>query len=169
MNSLRSALFAALAFGPAAAFAAPPTDAEILNKIHAINEAEIGAGNLANSKSANKDVKKFAAKMVAQHSAVDNKLAELAKAKTIALTDQTPPPDPLAVQTGVDFDRGYAKKMVSGHDDALKFLAQADAQTQDKDIKAFIEKIQPDVAHHKQMAEKLQKKLGPNGASAATP
>jgi putative membrane protein len=162
MNSLRSALFAALAFGPAAAFATPPTDAEILNKIHAINEAEISAGNLASTKSENKAVKMFAKDMVAKHSEADNKLADLAKAKTIALTDQTPPPDPLSAQTGVDFDRGYARKMVAGHDDALKFLATADAATQDREIKKFIEKIQPEVAHHKKMAEKLEKKLGPS-------
>ena len=164
MNPLRSALFAVFAFGPVAAFAAPLTDADILNKIHSIDQGEISAAALAQKSSVNKDVKKFAAKMTKEHASADNDVAALAQKKGIVLADVAPSSDPLALMSGADFDRGYANKMVQGHDDALKFLAEADAATSDADVKKLVEKLQPTVAHHEKMAKKLQSKLGASNA-----
>ena len=73
-----------------------------------------------------------------------------------------PMPDPLAQMVGVDFDKGYANKMVKDHQEALDFLARADTQTGDADVKALVEKLQPTVQHHEKMAEKLQSKLVAN-------
>jgi len=160
MNPIRSALLALLAFGPAAAFAQPLSDADILNKIHSIDRNEIAAAELARSKSSDEQVKKFARAMMRDHAKADAQVAELAKKKGIALDEAKPSADPLADMSGVDFDRGYANKMVKGHEEALAFLAQAEVQTSDAAVKKLVEKLQPAVAHHKKMAEKMEAKLG---------
>jgi putative membrane protein len=158
MNPIRSAAFAVFALGPAAAFA-DLSDADILNKIHSIDQTEISAAAQARKTSSNPKVKKFAARMTRDHGKVDSDVQALAQKKGITLADATPSANPLAATSGADFDRDYASEMVSGHKQALDFLAQADAQTQDPDIKKLVEKLQPAVAHHEKMAEQLQTSL----------
>ena len=159
MNPIRLALVAMLALGPAAIAAGKLTDSDILNKIHAINQEEIAAAQLAQKTSQDGKVLQFAGEMITDHTAADGQVSALAQKKGIALTDNSNKPNPLATMNGVDFDRAYAKAMASGHGDALKFLAKADAEAKDADVKALVEKLQPTVSHHEKMAEGLGKKL----------
>jgi len=158
MNPFRSALFATLLFFPAAAFA-QLSDSDILNKLHSIDRAEIAAAGLVAGRSENGAVAKFAKTMIREHGKADESVVALAKKKGVLLIEATPAPDPLAQMRGVEFDRTYASAMVTGHEAAITFLIQADAQAKDAEVKKLVEKLQPVVEHHKKMAARLQSKF----------
>ena len=66
-----------LATSLASAQTAAPNDAQIAAIVVAANQVDIDAGKLADSKSANKEVKAFAKQMVSDHSGVNKAATEL--------------------------------------------------------------------------------------------
>ncbi|HEV2608804.1 MAG TPA: DUF4142 domain-containing protein [Noviherbaspirillum sp.] len=74
-----AAILLALTAAAASAQSAAPNDAQIVAILLAVNNVDIGAGELAKSKSTNVDVKEFAQLMITDHSAVNKQATALAK------------------------------------------------------------------------------------------
>jgi putative membrane protein len=106
---------------------------------------EVELGEMAQKKGVDKRVKNFGAMMVKDHSRANNKLAELAKDKSILL-----PFNPLAVdqktidelkqKSGKDFDKAYINDMIEDHINDIKVFERASKNCQDPDLKAFAAK-----------------------------
>jgi putative membrane protein len=123
------------------------------------NIAEIETGKLAQSKSQNAEVKKFAQQMIDDHTKAQAELQKVAESKGAQL-----PSDPdkkhqamvkkMQGMSGEEFDRMYMKQGgVNDHQKTLKLLQKAQKDAKDPDLKALAAKMTPTVEQHLQMAK----------------
>lgn len=125
---------------------------------------EIQAAKIAEQKSKNADVKKFAKQMVTDHT----KLGEEMK-PVIAKAGQTPPTDldqrhkgfldNLKAASAADFDKTYMDQQVAAHDETLTLLQGYAKDGSDAGLKDAAGKAVPIVQHHSDMAKQLQAKV----------
>ena len=157
------ALSLALAFVNAASAQAPvaKADADRLVAIAQANMAEVAAGKIALEKSSNADVKSFAQMMIDDHSKGLEETKKVAAAKNVTLPSE--PDDAhkkmaaaLQKLSGAAFDKEYvAKAGVADHTKVHAALKQDIASAKDPEIKGLAAKLEPTVAHHGEMAKKL--------------
>ncbi|MBB2202748.1 DUF4142 domain-containing protein [Gluconacetobacter tumulisoli] len=157
---------AACAGAPKAPPAPPPpppfaeADATFVEKASVANTFEIATARLADTRSHNAKVKAFAAQMVSDHSANQDKLGAIATQHGVTLptdlsTDEEKTVDDLKAETGRKFDRDFLAVQVQGHTDALS-LFQAEAQnTTDADLKSYATDTATTVQSHLDMARSL--------------
>ncbi len=130
----------------------PSREALLLGKIHHDNQAEIELANLAKQNSSSDAVKKFADRIVADHSKADEQVVALAQSKNIDI-------DKLRNLKGAEFDREFARAMVNGHQKAIDELTRARSQINDTEMVSLIDKLLPKFKQHLSMAQKLQDNL----------
>ncbi|MEP6670841.1 MAG: DUF4142 domain-containing protein [Chthoniobacter sp.] len=163
------AAFAALVLGAAGVLAddaaVNSSDKSFIKDAYQGGLAEVKMGELGQGKSANAEIKAFAAHIVADHTKANAELKTLANSKKVSVSE-----DPslmaqgkaklLDVKSGESFDKAYAEAMVSDHKkDIAAFEKEANEGT-DPDVKAFAAKTLPTLKMHLSMAEDLQKKVG---------
>lgn len=138
------------------------------------NIAEIETGKLAQSKSQNDEVKKFAQQMIDDHTKAQAELQKVAESKGVQLPSE---PDKkhqrmakkLQGMSGEEFDRMYMKQGgVNDHQKTLKLLQKAEKDAKDPDLKALAAKMTPTVEQHLQMA-KQHADAGKGGSSDKKP
>lgn len=159
-------LLAALSLGLAVANSASAqsiakADSDRLNAIAQANIAEVEAGKIALEKSSNADVKQFAQMMIDDHGKGLEETKAVASAKNLTLPTE---PDAahkkmaekLKTLSGAAFDKEYVSKAgVADHAKVHAALKQDIAKAKDADVKALATKLEPTVAHHGDMAKKL--------------
>ena len=125
---------------------------------------EINLSKLAETKATNPQVKAFAHKMVADHTALE------AKMKPFATAWQLTPPtsfdadhqaeyDKLNGLSGSDFDKEYMNAMVTDHHKALDAFTNEVNTTTDAKFKTAVMSGKSVVAAHTSMADDLKAKL----------
>lgn len=169
---LRSTLAAALC--AAAAFpvlAAGPTDPQIAAIVVTANQVDIDAGKLAEHRSHQADVKKFAHQMVTDHTAVNKQASDLVHKLKVK-------PEPndtsaslkkggdeniahLKTLKGAAFDKAYVDHEVTYHQAVLDAIDKTlIPSASNAELKALIEKVRPAIAMHLEHAQHLQAQLG---------
>ena len=157
-----------------AAGAVSKGDLKMMRDMAHANLAEIEAGKLAQSKSQNADVKKFAQQMIDDHTQAQAELQKLAQSKGVNLPSE---PDKkhqamakkMQGMSGEELDRMYMKKGgVDDHQKTLKLLKKAQKNAKDSDLKALAAKMTPIVEQHLQMAKQHAEagKAGKSGAKS---
>lgn len=133
-------------------------DQDLFRRLAQANLVEIAAAKAAQAQSDDEQVQRFAKHMIDDHTKAWNELAEMAKVKSITLPTQ---PDDMQQQMvaklrgarGKDVKQQYfAQFGLQAHQETLKLLNTAHAQTQDADLKTMIERWQPIVQEHLRMA-----------------
>ena len=122
--------------------------------------AEVQAGTDAQSKATNPSVRAFAAMMVKDHSAANEKLKKLAAAKGIELPDspslkQKAMNKKSDLKEGASFDADYIKGQVKAHEDTVSLLQKEIDNGKDPQAKAFAREMLPKVKMHLEHANKL--------------
>lgn len=169
-NMKRTQLLAALIVGIAMAHSASAqtiskADSDRLTAIAQANIAEVAAGKMALDKSSNADVKQFAQAMIDDHGKGLDETKKVAAAKNVTLPTEPDAAhkkmaDDLGKLSGAAFDKEYvAKAGVADHAKVLAALKTDIAKAQDADVKALATKLEPTVAHHGEMAKKLNASL----------
>lgn len=159
------ALLSGMAINSIAAAAPGAYDRTFLSKAADAGSTEIAASKIAQGKSANADVKKFADSMVTDHSKVADELKQLASSKQIDVSDQPGARHKseltkLNTLAGKQFDQEYVAKIgVAAHKDAVKLFTDASQKATDPEIKAFAAKTLPALQHHLDMANTLHESL----------
>ncbi|MYM67484.1 DUF4142 domain-containing protein [Pseudoduganella sp. FT55W] len=136
-------------------------DADRLVAIAQANIAEVAAGKMAVEKSSNAGIKQFAQTMIDDHSKGLAETQKVAAAKSVTLpTEPDAAHQKMAAElkqlSGAAFDKAYVSK--AGVDDHAKVHAALKndiANAKDADVKALVTKLEPIVAHHGEMAKKL--------------
>jgi putative membrane protein len=160
-NSVTASKTAATNAATSAATTISKDDAERLVGIAQANIAEIETGKMALKKSSNKDVKAFAQMMIDDHTKGLQETKKVAAAKHVTLPSETDiAHQKLAAElealSGQQFDEAYAKRAgVAGHANVQASLKKDVSAVEDPDVKALAIKLQPTVAHHFDMAQKL--------------
>jgi putative membrane protein len=145
---------------------APPalSDEQIAAITDAANSAEIAQAKLAESKSKNAEVKRFAAMMIKHHGEAKNKQAKLklqpadSSDSTALKADAESTLDTLKKDSGKDFDKAYIDAQVDGHQKVLDALNQKLLpNVKSADLKAYLDEIKPKVEEHLRQAKELQR------------
>lgn len=121
---------------------------------------EVELGKIAVQKGASEGVKQFGQRMVDDHSKAGDELAKLAASKGITLPTQLDEKnrkdvDNLSKLSGTEFDRAYAKAMLSDHKKDVSAFEKESMNSQDTDVKAFAAKTLPTLKEHLEMAKAL--------------
>ena len=157
---------------PPALFTLSPinSDANIVALLHASNQAEIQAGQLAQQRATNPAVRSFAQMMVTEHTALDQQGSSIASQHgiTAALPDNNLPQAQQGESTaltaagnGAAFDRAYIAQQVEVHARTLALVDASIARAQQSALKTMLEsQVRPKVAQHLQQALTIQSQLG---------
>lgn len=166
-------LAAALVVPAFAAFAETKalTDAEIIGVAMAVNQAEIDAGNLAQSTSSHPDVKMFGERLAGQHNESNSLFSDWAKKNNVApqnsaISDRLKADGKeylgkLKALGGILFDLDYMSHEVESHEQALalwdnKLIPGA----QDKELKDLLTLMRSRFSDHLENARLIKKSLG---------
>jgi putative membrane protein len=129
-----------------------------------IGKAEIELGQIALKNTQDENVRKYAERMVKDHSAADKKLKAIAAKENLQLPQSLDAEHEslkmkLQGMTGEQFDREYAKAMAKGHDKAVALFEAASQQPQmPGELKQFAATTLPTLEQHKEMAHSLHGK-----------
>jgi putative membrane protein len=117
---------------------------------------EVEMGKMGQKQAKDADVKKFATRMVTDHTKANTQLKALAKKKGVTLDAEAPKMDKMDDAT---FDKEYMAAMVKDHEkDVAEFEAEA-KDGSDADVKAWASKTLPTLKKHLEMAKETQGKL----------
>lgn len=129
-----------------------------------IGKAEIELGQIALKNTQDENVRKYAERMVKDHSAADKKLKAIAAKENLQLP-QSLDAEHQSLKTklqslqGEDFDRAYVNAMAKGHDKAVALFESASQQSQmPGELKQFAASTLPTLEQHKEMAHSLHEK-----------
>ena len=147
------------------------SDAQIFGFSNMVDQAEVEAGELAQEKASNGDVKEYARMMVSEHSAHMREAGELAQQ---AGTNPTEPANDQLKQeheqlmsslrgaSGAAFDSLYIRGMIQEHQAALQRLNSAMNATQSTELREFLNTTRETVAKHLERAQQVQGELASN-------
>jgi putative membrane protein len=153
--------------------AEPLSDEQIAAITDAANTAEIEQAKLAESKSKDAGVKRFAAMMIAHHGAAKAKQAKLklkpaeSAVSTSLQADAASTLDTLKTDKGKDFDKAYIAAQVDGHQKVLDTINdKLLPSVKNADLKAYLEEIKPRVEQHLKEAKQLQDNFDSKSSTA---
>ncbi len=141
-------------------------DAAAMKQLAQANLNEIEGGKAAASKAQSPDVKRFAQKMVDDHTQMLNDLKALARQKSVSLPESVSLKDMAQMKlmersSGAEFDKKYMEEMVKDHQNDLKEVQDLAAKAKDADFRAAVQKASSKIAEHLQLAQRIA------GSSAA--
>jgi len=170
----RLALAAGLCATPLAAVAqAELGDAQIAHIVVTANQVDVDAGKLARTKSAGKDTRAFAERMIADHNAVNKEATAIVKRIGIKPEDNAISRslhqggrDNLANLRGLNkgraFDRAYVAHEVAYHQVVLDVIDRTLVPgARSPELKALLVKVRPAFVAHVDHARQLEAALGP--------
>ena len=135
-------------------------DAAAMKQLAQANLNEIEGGKAAASKAQSPDVKKFAQKMVDDHTQMLNDLKTLAQQKGVALPESASIKDMAQMKlmersSGAEFDKKYMEEMVKDHQKDAKEAQDLVAKAKDPDFKAAVQKASTKINEHLQLAQRI--------------
>ena len=143
-----------LLISPALVWAAEKTpDSSFYKNAAEAGISEVEAGKLASEKATDTKVKDFAAMMVKDHTAANDKLKDIASGKgvtlpTTASVAQMASQAKLKVLSGETFDASYIKAQIKAHQETAALLKKEIASGGDAEAKAFAKTTLPVVQAH---------------------
>ena len=125
----------------------------------------IALGKLAQEKGSSDAVKQFGKRMVNDHSKATEELKQAAEMAKIPVSSETPnkvkkAQDKLLRLSGAEFDRAYAKMMVSDHKEDVKAFERQARDGGVSPVKNFAAKTLPTLQEHLRLAEELHASAG---------
>ena len=158
------------AAAPNPAAAGTVSDAQIAAIVLAANTVDSTAGEMAQQKGTNAEVKKFGQTMMTDHGGVNKQAVALAG--RLHLTPEENPTSTQLTQggqqsgaqlsglSGAAFDRAYIDHEVTYHQQVLDAIDKTlIPNAQNAELKALLTQTRPAVAAHLEMAKNLQKTL----------
>jgi len=132
---------------------------------------EVELAKVAQSKSQDASVKKFADQMVKDHGKANKELAGIASGKGMKVpmsldSEHQAIVKKLSAKSGSDFDTAYSQQMVEDHAKTIALFEGAQTSA-DAELAAFAKKTLPTLKEHQQMADSLPG--ASRSANAVTP
>jgi putative membrane protein len=148
-------------------------------KLHASNQAEVEAGQLASRTAQSAEVKQYAQRMVDDHQKNDDQLKELARTLNVNLEGEEFTKQQKKAQkdlekvqgkSGAEFDKAYMKMMVSEHERDVKDVEKAakDARKGNHtELATFLDTTHSHLNMHLEEARRIERTAGSGVASGA--
>jgi putative membrane protein len=142
----------------------PATDRAFVMDAANSGLAEIELSKLATDRAADPKVKDFARQMVADHTRINQQVADLASKHHIELAGQLTPKDmknkaELAALSGKAFDERYVSDQVKDHLTVVGRYETQARQGQDPALKSFAESTLPTLRQHLEHAQSLANQI----------
>ena len=142
-----------------------PVDNEFLTKVFTAGHKEVQLSKLADRQSRNDKVKEFAQMMIDDHTKANQKVADLLKARKLAVIagtekDFKDASAKLSKLEGEAFDREYMQVMVQDHKEAVALFENQTKSGKDADVISFAKDNLPTIRHHLEHAQKLASSVG---------
>lgn len=140
----------------------PFDDAEFVKMAASDGMHEVMLGKIGSQKASRADVKKFAERMVADHTKAGEELKTAAKEAGVAVPEQMSDEhqkhvDKFKNYAGDNFDRDYMKHMVKDHEEAVALFTKATKQAKNPALREFAVRTLPTIQAHLDDAKKLNK------------
>ena len=145
------------------------TDAQFATHMAQANMAEVALAKLAQEKSQSDDIKKFAQKMVDEHTKAEQDLEGIASKNNLTLpqdmsAQQKAQADRISKLSGPQFDRAYMRMMVMDHTRVSNALQhQSHKVSASADLKDYATRMYPGVSDHLTMAKTITASLPKQG------
>jgi|CZKI01.1.fsa_nt_gi putative membrane protein len=141
-------------------------DKKFIKKVARASTNEVALSQLAASRALSPDVKSFAQMMITDHTQANSDLGALATSKGIDISKpvaegKVDDISSLSSKSGGDFDKAYAKLMVSAHNGAVDLFKDEVATGKDPDVVAFAKKYVDTLSMHLDHAVALGKIVSP--------
>lgn len=167
MRMLAYVMIAALVWTASAqAQMAAKPEAQLLTKLHMVNEMEIQAGELAQQKGQSPEIREFGRHLAEAHRDADERVQNVAREHQITLSEpsETSKQDAakrdvmakLHQAEGREFDRVFSAAMVDGHQRTITDLNRAQLNVTNGDVKDLVRETLPVLQDHYERAVKLQ-------------
>ena len=145
-----------------------PQTTDFIAKAAATDAFERDAGQLAEKKSQNAEVREYGAMMARVHADTTEKLLAVLTKDRLPKPSKTPSPDPTQAKQLTDlvnapkgqFDRAYMHSQVTAHRMALALMQDYAANGDNPDLKMLAADTEGLVQRHLDMATKLEAQLG---------
>jgi len=173
MKRIRTAIAVVLLSATPLALAqsAGPSDAQIAAIVVTANQVDIDAGKLAESMSANKDVKAFGKQMVTDHTGVNKAATDLVTKLKVKPEDNPTTQSlkkggqenvaNLKTLKGAAFDKAYVDHEVVYHQQVIDAIDKTlIPSAQNAELKALLVKVRPAFIAHLDHAKHLQASMG---------
>jgi len=139
-------------------------DAEFVKMAASGGMLEVELGKVAKEKGVSGDVRKFADRMVTDHTKANKELADIAKAAGFSIATKLLPKhqehlDHFKKDTSKTFDQDYMKHMVKDHEEDVALFDRATREAKHAELKAFATKVLPTLKEHLEMAKKVNDAL----------
>jgi putative membrane protein len=123
------------------------------------SQAEINFAKLALAKSKDPNVRKFAERMITDHTKLIEDMRPFTKKYDVKASGE-PVMDhakyeELKMKSGTDFDRAYVEAMVKDHNDDLNDFIKEENSTSDPQLKATVEKGEKVIREHTEMIDNI--------------
>ena len=162
---MKRVILALAAAAPLALAAENSPDTSFYRALAEGGMSEVDLAKLAEQKTEDPKIKDFAAMMVQDHSAANEKLDSLASAKRVPIP-RTLGASEMGARSRLEglnresFDKSYIKSQVKAHEDTVALLKKEISSGQDSDARAFAQSILPTVEHHLEAARSLAAEEG---------
>ncbi|HZQ73654.1 MAG TPA: DUF4142 domain-containing protein [Burkholderiales bacterium] len=148
-------------------------DASAMKKLAGANMAEIEGGKLAVSNAQSEDVKKFAQRMIDDHSKMLDDLKKLAAAKGVKLPDKAPMSErgqmkKLEGLSGARFDQAYMDHMVKDHQKDVQETDKIISKAKDADFKQAVQDANAKIKEHLEMAQQVDQTVKGSASRGAS-
>jgi putative membrane protein len=136
------------------------TDLNFLKHAAVGDQAEIELAQMAQQKSSDPAVKRFAARMIKDHSANDDKLVNIAASQHISLPNELPPKQKDAAErlsklSSSQFDKAYMQLMVQEHTEDVGEFQKEASSAQDPTVQHYAEATLPVLQSHLNEAKQV--------------
>jgi putative membrane protein len=142
----------------------PITTAQFVQMASAAGLAEVALGKLASTQASMDDVRKFAQRMVDDHTKAAKQLASIAETKQLPMAKEMDPKHKeleqrLTQLNGPSFDRDYVMAMLKDHEEAVSLFDRYSQSGNDRDLKSFVSQTLPALKEHLSMIQEIAAKI----------
>jgi putative membrane protein len=139
--------------------AKPVNDNEFVMKAASGGLFEVESSKLAKERATSGEVKKFAERMITDHTKANQELMQTAKKANIEVPKMMAPKhqmmyDKVKEAKGAEFDRIYMDAQNAAHEEAISLFMGATEGVKNPELKAFAEKTLPVLKEHHELVKK---------------
>lgn len=135
-------------------------DQHFVQMASASGMAEVNLGTMAARMASNPEVRRFAQKLVADHTKANQELLQIANQKNLRLPERMDKKHQDMAKKFGDlersrFDKEFLTSQVKDHEEAVKLFERETKDGKDEDLRAFAKKHLPHLKEHLKMAQDL--------------
>ena len=125
---------------------------------------EIKLGQMVTAKGASDDVKRFAQRMVDDHTKVNQRLADIGQKEGLSMPQELDKKhqdelDKMSQYAGTKLDQEYMDRMVSEHKDDVKAFEKESKDGKDTSMKSFAASTLPTLNEHLALAKQINDRI----------